>query len=233
MNCAEKNALQQRYLSVRDRFEEAVRRSGRTMQDVALVAVSKFHPAEAVRAVAEAGHSLFGESYAQEAQEKRAALDDLPLQWHYIGRLQTNKAKDVTGRFDLIHTVDSLKLAETLSRRLASGLEQPVLIQLNVGEEAQKAGVDSANLEQLAEGILRLPNLRLLGLMCLPPFFDDGEAARPYFAALREQRDRLAARLGIAFPCLSMGMSGDFVQAIEEGATLVRIGTDIFGPRLP
>jgi len=229
--CRAADALRQRYLSVRDRLDEAVRRSGREPRDVTLVAVSKFHPAEAIRVVAEAGHAAFGESYAQEALPKQDALRDLPLEWHYIGRLQTNKAKDVTGRFALIHTVDSLKLAETLSRRLADGTRQGVLLQINVGQEAQKAGVEATDAEQLAESILALPNLRLHGLMCLPPFFDDGEAARPYFAALREQRDRLAARLGVALPCLSMGMSGDFVQAVEEGATLVRIGTDIFGER--
>ena len=132
----------------------------------------------------------------------------------------------------LIHTVDNLKFAETLARRLPEGIPvQRVLLQVNIGNEPQKAGVDEHDLPALAEAVLALPRLEVRGLMCLPPFFDDGEAARPYFARLRELRDDLEARLGIKLPELSMGMSGDCVQAVEEGATLVRVGTDIFGPR--
>ena len=230
MNSAEHDFLRERYASVRDRLAEAVRRSGRPVEAVELVAVSKFHKAEHIRAVAGAGQRLFGESYVQEGLVKQAELADLDLEWHFIGGLQTNKAKDVTGRFALVHTVDSVRLADTLSRRLPSGVQR-VLLEINVGGEHQKAGVPPEDAEALAEAVLALPNLDLQGLMCIPPLNDEPEESRKAFAALRDLRDRLSGRLSKPLPCLSMGMSGDFVQAVEEGATLVRIGTDIFGPR--
>ena len=224
--------LEERWRRVVDGVAEAARAAGRPADAVRLVAVSKFHPAGAVAELAGLGQRDFGENYGQEARAKQEALADLPLRWHAIGPVQTNKAKDVTGRFALIHTVDNLKFAETLARRLPEDIPvQRVLLQVNIGNEPQKAGVDEHDLPALAEAVLALPRLEVRGLMCLPPFFDDGEAARPYFARLRELRDDLEARLGIKLPELSMGMSGDCVQAVEEGATLVRVGTDIFGPR--
>ena len=213
MNPSETAALGERLEAVRGRLAEAARIAGRKPEDVRLIAVSKLHPVEAILAAYGFGQRIFGENYVQEALAKQEALPDLDVEWHCIGHVQTNKAKDVTGRFALIHTVDNLKFAETLARRLPEDIPvQRVLLQVNIGNEPQKAGVDEH-------------------LMCLPPFFDDGEAARPYFARLRELRDDLEARLGIKLPELSMGMSGDCVQAVEEGATLVRVGTDIFGPR--
>lgn len=224
-------ALCERYHIVRERLAEAARAAGRGVDEVELVAVSKFHDAEAIRTLIACGHRAFGESYAQEALAKQQLLAGQAIDWHYVGRVQTNKAKDVAGHFCLIHAVDSLRLAEALARRLPEGAApQAVLIQVNVGQEAQKAGVDAANLPQLAEQMLALPRLALRGLMCLPPAVE-GDEARPFFAALRELRDALAVRLGSPLPCLSMGMSGDFTQAVGEGSTMVRIGTDIFGPR--
>ena len=219
MNPSETAALGERLEAVRGRLAGAARIAGRKPEDVRLIAVSKLHPVEAILAAYGFGQRVFGENYVQEALAKQEALPDLDVEWHCIGHVQTNKAKDVTGRFALIHTVDNLKFAETLARRLPEDI--PV----------QKAGVDEHDLPALAEAVLALPRLEVRGLMCLPPFFDDGEAARPYFARLRELRDDLEARLGIKLPELSMGMSGDCVQAVEEGATLVRVGTDIFGPR--
>ena len=219
MNPSETAALGERLEAVRGRLAGAARIAGRKAEDVRLIAVSKLHPVEAILAAYGFGQRVFGENYVQEALAKQEALPDLDVEWHCIGHVQTNKAKDVTGRFALIHTVDNLKFAETLARRLPEDI--PV----------QKAGVDEHDLPALAEAVLALPRLEVRGLMCLPPFFDDGEAARPYFARLRELRNDLEARLGIKLPELSMGMSGDCVQAVEEGATLVRVGTDIFGPR--
>lgn len=232
------SALAARYATVCRRLQEAVRKAGRDRDEVTLVAVSKYHPAEAVAAVAALGQRDFGENYVQEALQKQAALAGAGLRWHCIGHVQSKKAKDVAGRFTLIHTVDTLKLAQNLHKNMcrpeddgACVTPQDVLLQVNIGDEAQKSGVSGDDVARLAEGVMGLQGLRLCGLMCLPPFFDDGEAARPFFAALRRQRDDLENRLGITLPHLSMGMSGDFEQAVEEGATIVRVGTDIFGPR--
>ena len=224
----------ERLAGVRQRIADAAARSGRTASDVTLVAVSKFHPAGAVREALACGQLDFGENYVQEAlakQESLAGVSPAP-HWHFIGHVQTNKAKDVAGRFELVHTVDDIRLAEGLNRRLPEAVPfQKVLLQVNLGHEPQKSGVEDEALPQLAEAVMQLPRIRLLGLMGMPPFFDDGEAARPYFAHLRELRDALETRLGCALPVLSMGMSGDFEQAIEEGATLIRVGTTLFGPR--
>lgn len=222
---------------VRERLEQACAACGRRPEDVLLVAVSKFHPAADVAAVAGAGQVDFGENYVQEALEKRAELAREPfagrIRWHMIGHVQSRKAAQVAGAFALIHTLDSVKLADALERRLAeSGALQSVLMEINIGEEPQKAGVMIGDAAALAEHVLaRCPHLELRGLMCLPPVFDAGDAARPYFARLRRLGEDLRSRLGIGLPELSMGMSGDFPAAVAEGATIVRIGTDIFGPR--
>ncbi len=226
-------AFAERLASVLERMEKAAARAGRAVSEVRLVAVSKFHPAQSVEEAAYCGQFVFGENYVQEALAKQKELDGLPnLEWHFIGHVQLNKAKDVCGRFALVHTVDDLRLAEAFNRRLPeSKTEQNVLIQVNIGHEEQKSGVSEEALLPLAEGILALPRVRLLGLMGMPPVLDGGEAARPYFARLRELRDDLAQKLGVPLPELSMGMSGDFEQAIEEGASLIRVGTTLFGPR--
>lgn len=226
-----------RLADVRRRLAEACRANGRRPEDVLLVAVSKFQPASAVAAVAADGQRDFGENYVQEALEKRAELAADPvaagLRWHMIGHVQSRKAAQVAGAFALIHTLDSVKLADALERRLAvTGALQPVLMEINIGEEPQKAGVLAKDAAALGEHVLAAcPHLELRGLMCLPPVFDAGEAARPNFARLRRLGEDLRSGLGVAMPELSMGMSGDFAAAVAEGATIVRIGTDIFGPR--
>jgi pyridoxal phosphate enzyme (YggS family) len=221
-----------RLLRVRERIARACARAGRDVAGVTLVAVSKFHPPEAIAALRALGQDIFGESYVQEALPKMEALADADIRWHFIGRLQKNKAKFAVGRFSLIHTVDSVDLARTLQRRaLAAAVLQPVLMQVNVDDEPQKAGVAVPLALELAEAVAGMDNLDLQGLMVLPRVFDAPEAARPAFAALRRLRDDLAARLGRPLPVLSMGMSGDLESAVEEGATHVRIGTDLFGPR--
>jgi pyridoxal phosphate enzyme (YggS family) len=224
---------------VRRDIDAAARRAGRDPASVTLVAVSKTFPAADVRAAALAGQADFGESYVNEALDKQDEAARLLLgakaadpRWHFIGHIQTNKARFVTGRFRLIHSVDSVRLAESLHQRAqAKGLTQPVLLQVNLAGEEQKSGVSEAGLPALAEAVASLAALRLDGLMLMPPWSPDPEDARPYFARLREVRDGLEARLGRRLPHLSMGMSGDFVPAVEEGATLVRVGTRIFGGR--
>ncbi|MBS1118335.1 MAG: YggS family pyridoxal phosphate enzyme [Deltaproteobacteria bacterium] len=221
-------AIALRWAAVRDRVVEASVRAGRDPAGVTIVAVSKTHPAEAVRDAAAAGATDFGENYAQELASKRALCGD--VRWHYIGRLQRNKAKLVAGQVVLVHAVESVELAEELGKR-AGGVTQPVLVAVNLGGEATKGGVTADTAAALARSILAVPGVRLDGLMTMPPPRDDPEASRPVFDALRVLRDQLQQELGAGLPVLSMGMSGDFEIAIACGATHVRIGTAIFGTR--
>ena len=217
-----------RWRAIAARVAAACERAGRAPGEVTIIAVSKTQPAEAVRAAAAAGARDFGENYAQELAAKRAACGD--VRWHFIGRLQRNKAKLVAGQVVLVHAVDSAELAEELGRR-AGGAVQPVLISVNVAGEATKGGVTPEEAGALAAAIARMPGVRLDGLMTMPPPSDDPEASRGPFLALRTLRDRLAQDLGAPLPVLSMGMSGDFEVAVACGATHVRIGTAIFGAR--
>ena len=217
-----------RWREVRTRVDAACARAGRATSDVTIVAVSKMHPVSAVREAAAAGATDFGENYAQELADKRAELPE--LRWHFIGRLQRNKAKLVAGHVALIHAVDSVDLAHELAKR-AAGTLQPVLISVNLAGEATKGGVTPETAPALATAIAAIPGLRLDGLMTMPPPADDPEASRPAFLALAALRTQLADRLGRPLPVLSMGMSGDFEVAIACGATHVRVGTAIFGAR--
>lgn len=220
-----------RWREVAARVAAACERAGRSPAEVTIVAVSKTHPAEAVRAAAAAGALDFGENYAQELAAKREACGALPgARWHFIGRLQRNKAKLVAGRVALVHAVDSLELAEELARR-AEGAVQPILLSINVAGEATKGGVAPEAAPALAAAVARVAGVRLDGLMTMPPPSDDPEASRGSFLALRALRDRLAGELGAPLPVLSMGMSDDYEVAIACGATHVRIGTAIFGER--
>lgn len=225
--------LTERMVWIREEVAQAVRQSGRALEDVSLVAVSKLHPAKSIRALYEHTKQLdFGENYVQEAMAKQDELATLPLRWHFIGGLQSNKAKYIAGQFALIHSVDSAKLATMLNKKACSlGVVQDILLQVNIAGETQKSGVAEEGLNQLADEVAAMEGLKVQGLMTMPPFFDEPERARPVFAELRELRDRLALRMDRKLPHLSMGMTGDFVPAIEEGATLVRIGTKIFGAR--
>lgn len=217
-----------RLSEVNQRIKTACRRAGRNPAEVRLVAVSKTIPAEVVRAGIQGGVTILGENYVQEAQKKIEALGRENVAWHFIGRLQSNKAKYAVKLFDLIHSVDSYKLAVELDRRAKDlGRRMPILIQVNISGESSKAGVETKAAAGLVESVRKLDHLEVQGLMTLPPFFNQPEQVRPYFSGLRELRDRTASDLRE----LSMGMSGDFEAAIEEGATLVRIGTAIFGPR--
>jgi pyridoxal phosphate enzyme (YggS family) len=208
---------------VRDRIAAACARAGRDPGSVRLVAVSKTQPLELLREALAAGQTALGENYAQELREKSAALADAAVEWHFLGALQTNKARLVAGTAALIHTCDRLALAQELSKRASKlGAVQRVLVEVNTGREPQKAGALPEDVPALVAAISALPSLECAGLMCIPPADAD---PRPHFRALRELRDRLGLRE------LSMGMSADYEAAIEEGATLVRVGTAIFGER--
>lgn len=220
-----------RLARVKRRIADACAACGRDPSEVTLVAVSKLHAATEVAAMAACGQHIFGESYIQEALQK---MEDAPpgLLWHFIGHLQRNKARFAVGRFALIHTVDNVDLARILQKKSGeAGLTQDVCLQVNVAEETQKSGISPDALPELAEAVVAMPALHLTGLMVIPPVFDDPEGARPVFARLRALRDTLAARVGLPLPVLSMGMSGDLESAVMEGATHVRVGTDLFGPR--
>ena len=216
---------------VRHRIAAAARRVGRDPAEVKLVAVSKTKPVELLREAVAAGQRIFGENYLQEARSKIEALGEAAT-WHFIGHLQSNKAKAAVNLFELIHGVDRPKLAQALDAAAARGDKiQEILIQVNLAGEESKSGVSPEAAPELLKAIARLPHLRVVGLMTMPPWFTDPEAVRPYFRRLRELRDRLL-QLDIGpLPELSMGMSGDYETAVEEGATLVRIGTAIFGER--
>jgi pyridoxal phosphate enzyme (YggS family) len=218
--------------AVQERIAAAARRAGRREDAVLLVGVSKTVDAERVRAAIAAGVPALGENRVQEAREKIAILGR-PRPWHLIGHLQTNKVKDALESFDLIHSVDRLPLAEALSRRAAeAGRRADVLVQVNVGEEPQKGGLRADELRGALETMAGLPGLRLRGLMTIPPLPHEPEDSRPYYKEMRRLLDE-ARRWGHApdLTELSMGMSGDFEVGVEEGATIVRVGTAIFGSR--
>ncbi len=222
--------IRERLEAVRRRIRVAAERSGRPASAVTLVAVSKTMPVEAIRMAIAAGATVLGENRVQEACDKIAALAGA-AEWHLIGHLQTNKAKLAVGLFDRIHSLDSVRLAGELDRHAGeAGRRVRCLLQVNVGGEAQKNGASEDEVRPLLVAAARLPHIRVEGLMAIPPFLSDPEAIRPFFRRLRVLRDELA-REGFALPDLSMGMTHDFEVAIEEGATLVRIGTAIFGPR--
>ncbi|MBI3982409.1 MAG: YggS family pyridoxal phosphate-dependent enzyme [Gemmatimonadetes bacterium] len=203
--------------------------------DVRIIAVTKGHAPEAVLAAAAAGLSDVGENRVQEGLDKMEQAADVPVAWHLIGHLQTNKAKFVPGRFACVHSLDSARVAEALARavRARAGAEPlPVLLQVNVAGEAQKSGCQPADAPEVAARLAALPELRLVGLMTMAPFTDDEAVQRHVFSGLRDLRDRLA-RGGPSLPDLSMGMSGDYRAAVAEGATMLRLGTILFGERPP
>jgi pyridoxal phosphate enzyme (YggS family) len=218
--------------AVKERIEAAASGCGRSPEEIRLVAVGKTQPVERIRQVIAAGADIIGENYIQEAREKFERLHQVTVQWHFIGHLQRNKVKYAVRMFDLIHTVDSLRLARELDEQARKiDKVQPILVQINNSGEQTKYGIEEAKASALVQDILDLRHLRLLGLMTMPPYFNAPEKARSYFASLRKLRDRLVEQFNVPLAELSMGMTGDFEVAIEEGATLVRIGTALFGDR--
>jgi PLP dependent protein len=226
--------MRKNLLHVQQRIAAAAKRAGRLPEEITLIAVSKTHPAEAVREAYQVGIRHFGENRVQEWEAKHGKVNDLPAAWHLIGHLQSNKAARAARLFHSVDSVDDFTLAQRLDRARSEldGFEKlRVLIEVRVEQEATKNGVEITGLAGLAKKIVELPRLELAGLMCIPPLFEDVERARPYFRRLRELRDALQAQLGGALPVLSMGMSHDFEVAIEEGATEIRVGTALFGQR--
>lgn len=219
---------------VLDRIAHAARSAGRDPNDIRLVTVTKTQPLECLQQIIEAGSTHIGENYIQEAREKIDRLAHSPVQWHLIGHLQTNKAKHAVRMFDLIHTVDSQKLADELNRQAGKiGKQQAVLVQVNISGERRKFGISPERAKQLVRSIRDMPHLQVQGLMTIPPFFGVAEQSRPIFCALRELCRHLHDDLSMGdhFKELSMGMTDDYEVAVTEGATLVRVGTALFGER--
>ena len=222
--------IKENYQKVMERIEKAARRAERPPTEIKLVAVSKTVDAARVKEAIEAGVSILGENYVQEAQKKIEEVGR-PVAWHFIGHLQSNKAKYAVRLFEVIHSLDSLPLAQELNRRAEqAGRVMKVMIEVNLSGEATKFGTEEERAFDIARGIVNLRNLSLEGLMTMPPYFESPELSRPYYIQLRALKESMA-REGIPLKELSMGMSNDFEIAIEEGATYVRVGTAIFGAR--
>ncbi len=221
-----------RLAHVEERILRACERAGRKREEVLLLGASKGVPADRLRDFFQCGLRVFGENRVQEFLKKWEALKDLPIDWHFIGRLQSNKVKYIIDKVKLIHSLDRQSLLEELSKRAENiGKVQEVLIEVNVGGEETKGGVEPRDLKGFFEVCLKDKNIKVLGLMCIPPYRENPEEVRLYFATLRKLRDELEKEFGVRLPHLSMGMSHDFEVAIEEGATIVRLGTLIFGER--
>jgi PLP dependent protein len=226
--------IQENLLRVKEQIADAAQRAGRSPEEITLIGVSKTQPAEAIERAFDAGLRHFGENRVQEWAGKRERIANLPATWHLIGHLQSNKAAKATKLFHSIDAVDDFALAQKLDRaraELAAGQRLRALIEVHIGGEETKSGIAEEDLPELAEKMMALERLELAGLMCIPPYLENTEEVRPYFARLRRLRDGLESGLGRELPVLSMGMSHDFTVAILEGATEVRVGTALFGTR--
>jgi len=227
-------SVRENLLRIQERIAKAAERAGRRREEITLIGVSKTHPANAIREAYEAGIRHFGENRVQEWEGKRAGTEGLAATWHLIGHLQSNKTARAAKLFHSIDSVDDFATAQRLDRaRAEAGItgRLRVLIEVRIAPEETKSGVEISELSALAQRVADLTRLELAGLMCIPPFLEKAEQVRPYFGRLRELRDELTGKLGIALPVLSMGMSHDFEVGIEEGATEVRVGTALFGTR--
>jgi PLP dependent protein len=225
----------ERLENVRGRIVTVAKRSGRSADEIKLIAISKTHPASVVESGLKAGLTDFGENRVQEAEEKIAAVGGSKARWHLVGHLQANKARRAVELFDCLHSLDSVDLAKRLERLCldVGRAEFPVLIQIKLGGEATKTGIDPGELPALLDALRNCVRVRLIGLMVLPPYFENPDCARPFFKTLRELRDelKLQGHFGEGAGELSMGMTHDFEIAIEEGSTMVRVGTALFGAR--
>ena len=223
--------IQENLERVRERIAQAAAKAGRAVDEIELVAITKTHDAEKVREAIEAGHTLFGESRVQEARVKIPGLPS-NLRWHFVGHLQKNKIRHALPLFELIHSVDSLALAQNMNRIAEEEGSHPrVLLEVNMAGEGSKFGFQPDKLREQMETLLALNRLSILGLMTIPPLAPEAEASRKYFVQLRELGDRLQIEFHVDLTQLSMGMTNDYIVAVQEGATLVRVGTAIFGER--
>jgi pyridoxal phosphate enzyme (YggS family) len=227
-------SIKDNLLRVQERIFDAAQRAGRRAEEITLIGVSKTHPAEAIREAYDAGLRHFGENRVQEWEGKQSGIQGLHATWHLIGHLQSNKGAKAAKLFDSIDSVDNFVLAQKLDRvrgETNGAAKLRVLIEVHIAKEEAKSGAEIEELPVLAQQMAALPALEMAGLMCIPPFAENAEEARPYFRRLRELRDGLEKQLRCTLPVLSMGMSHDFEVAIEEGATEVRVGTALFGSR--
>jgi pyridoxal phosphate enzyme (YggS family) len=232
--------IQENYQRVRDKIDQEAQMAGREANEVKLVVVTKGHPVEIARVVLEAGAKCLGENYVEDALPKIEVLSEQEVEWHMIGHVQSRKARPVSGHFAWVHSVDRLKLARRLNNFCGEiGRVIPILLECNVSHETSKFGwaawdeIRWAELAREIDPLMDLPNLEVRGLMTMPPFDPDPENSRPYFQKLRRLRDYLAGQFPVAnWSELSMGMSGDYLVAVQEGATIVRVGTAIVGPRV-
>ncbi len=224
-------SVTQNLLKIRQRIQQACDRCGRDPAEVNLLAVSKKHPAAAIRVAFEAGQKAFGENFVQEALGKQRQLQNLDIQWHFIGHIQSNKTREIAACFDWVHSIDRLKVAKKLSaHRPPEQTDLDVCLQVSLSDESGKSGVQPDRLADLASQVAALPRLRLRGLMCIPPASQESSRQRHWFARLASLQNELN-QLGLGFDTLSMGMSNDLEAAIAEGSTLVRLGTAVFGLR--
>ena len=226
-------SIRDNLLMVLDRMDQAAKRAGRDPEEIKLVTVSKTVEPARIREAIEAGVTILGENYVQEARRKIEEIGH-GIQWHMIGHLQTNKAKYAVSLFDYVHSIDGISLAREIDRRAAQkGRRVRALVEVNLSGETSKFGIDPEDVMELIQHVASLKHISIEGLMTMPPYFNDPERARPYFVGLRELRDRVRREKieGLRMDELSMGMSGDFEAAIEEGATMIRVGTAIFGER--
>ena len=225
------STIEENLLGVKEKIEAAAKKAGRDSSSIKLIAVTKTMAAEKIQKAIHAGATTFGENYIQEAREKIEEIGHAGIQWHFIGHLQTNKAKYAVKLFDVVHSVDSIKVAAELNNRAAAlGKVMDCLIEVDLSQEESKFGISQERTPELAGEMSMMKNISLRGLMTMPPYFDAPELARPYFIALRKLQEKIVQD-GIPLPELSMGMSTDFEVAIEEGATMVRVGRAIFGER--
>lgn len=221
--------LSDRYYSVCHTIDEACKNASRNRSEVTLVAVSKLHPIESIKEIAACGQKDFGENYIQEALKKIEEMPD--LNWHVIGPIQSKKTKEIINKFDIIHTLASDSLLAELAKRIPENTTQKVLLQINLAREEQKSGLLIEDIPPFMEKALQVKQIDIAGLMCMPPFDIPAETTRAYFAQMRKLKEKMETYYGINLPHLSMGMSHDFEDAIKEGATIIRVGTDIFGVR--
>ncbi|QER42355.1 YggS family pyridoxal phosphate-dependent enzyme [Thermodesulfobacterium sp. TA1] len=227
-----KELLKKNYENILTKLQKACLKVGRPLDEVRVLAASKGQSIEKIRTAYELGIKLFGENYVQEGEAKIKELSSLEIEWHFIGRLQTNKVKKALGLFSVLHTLDRYELAKELQKQ-ADKLNKvvPVLIEINIGKEPTKAGIKKEEVEEFLEKILGFKRIKIIGLMCLPPYKEKLEEVRPYFIEMRKIFDSLKPYLGEDFKELSMGTSHDYPVAIEEGATIIRIGEALFGKR--
>ncbi len=227
-----KEEIRKNYLKILENIQKICEKIGRSPDEIKILGAAKKQSSEKVKIAFELGVKLIGENYVQEAEKKISELKDLPIEWHFIGRLQTNKVKKAIKLFSLIQTLDKKKLAQEIQKQAEkNNLIVPVFIEVNIGKEPTKGGVEPEKLEEFIEEIKDLNRIKIKGLMCLPPYEEDPEKVRPYFKKMREFFEKIKPYMDSEFKELSMGTSNDYCVAIEEGATIIRIGESLFGKR--